>query len=245
MRALFLILLVVGGEELARGLALYREGRFKEALAAFTAAETAAGPEAPPELIYDRALAALRCGELANAEAGADLAREKGGADFVGRTAFIRGSVAHLRSTQAEATAAEMPESGPTAFDAAIAYEGLALRSWREAALSRADWPEARRNVERALIRLEDLTRRKIEADRLRRETRKKETEKEAEFKPLPDAEKPEEEAKSEAADPGAQKVELSPAQVKALLEKLGEKEKAKLLLRRGSQTRPLSEKDW
>jgi hypothetical protein len=166
----------------------------------------------------DRALAALRAGDEDAAEAAA--ARVGGGFG-----AFVRGNVAFSRSEAAEALAPDL----------AIAQAEDAVASWRFAAASRPDWPAARRNVERGLLRLERL--------------REKRTGKPA---PPPEPEAPEPvpeppppEAPEETAE--LEEGELAPRDVLRLLEVVTEKERQKLALRRELRHARAAEveKDW
>jgi len=135
---------------------------------------------------------------------------------------FVRGNVAFARSEAAED------------IDIQIAFTEDAIAAWRAAAIQR-DWPEARRNVERGLLRLQGLFEKKSGKDR-----------KPPEPKPPPvppppgKEEGPETEAKLE-------KGELAQAQVLRLLELLREKEAKKTAERRARLGTPQRgvEKDW
>ena len=82
MRALLWWTLLLGGGAFGDGVRAYREGRFREALEKFTEAERNAGDDASAELLYDKALAALRAGELLVAEASAGRAADRGGPEL-------------------------------------------------------------------------------------------------------------------------------------------------------------------
>lgn len=247
MRTLVLALvLLLGGDEFAEGLRAYREGRFADALRAFAAAEVAAGQNATAELLYDKALAALGAGELVEAEIAAEKAAARGGAEFSALTEFLLGNVAFARAAKAEELASR-PEEGPVALDAAMAHATAARDLWERAAASRADWPEARRNVERALVKLEELQKKRKAAEKNRKS--------ESRPKPLPPDLRPPQPPDPRKPGTGArpdrsvtpQLVELSPEQVQRLLDKLGEKEKEKSVLRRAQQQarRTAVERDW
>ncbi len=240
-RMLAVWLLLGGDDPFTEGLRAYREGRFQQALAAFTEAETAAGADASPALLYDKALAALRIGELALAEASVEKAADRGGAEFEALRDFLRGNVAFLRCEQA-AMQASGPEAEPFAFDVAIALADTARRSWQLAAASRPDWPAARRNVERALVQLAELEKKKEEAQRKAELNAKKEPdpapESAPEGRPQPQA--------TERPSLEPQSAELSPEELARLFEKLEAKEKEKLELRKRKQEeRAEVEKDW
>lgn len=76
--------------------------------------------------------------------------------DAEARATFLRGNRAYALSLQAEAESLR-PGGDPTAAEAARSLTEDALAAWRMAAATRRDWPEARRNVERALLRLDLL----------------------------------------------------------------------------------------
>lgn len=224
MRAILCALLLLDGDDFAAGIRAYREGRFAEAVAAFAAAELAAGADAPPELLHDRALAALRVGDWTQAEAASRRAAERGGVEFATLHAFVRGNVAFARA-QVAAEQATAVEAEPFAFEAAIALARTAAASWQEAALLRAaDWPQARRNVERALVLLADLQRKKAEAEEKRKRTEPDKAQ--PKLVPPPPQEPP------EAEQPPAVR-ELDPEEVRRLLDRLAAKEKEKQMLRR------------
>jgi hypothetical protein len=180
---------------------------------------------------YGAARAALQAGELRLADARA---RESTDA----RASFLRGNIAFAQSLQAEQQATTMG-SEPFAWDVAIQYIDRALDHWTRAALSRADWPAARRNVERALLKREDLRRKKKEAE--------KELERQSEAQPRP---QPQPEAKptggeekiTEEAQIEAQLTPLSDGEVVRLLDRLVEKEKEKRDLRRSEGDKRLAE---
>lgn len=130
--------------------------------------EDDAGESAAPELLYNRALAALSAGALREAEIAAEKAAARGGPEFAALRDFLLGNAAFARCLAAGGQAAA-PEAEPFAFDLGLAHAEAARRFWQRAALSREDWPEARRNVERALLELEGLRKKKEEAEKERR----------------------------------------------------------------------------
>ena len=232
-------LLLAACDGSAAGTRAYREGRFDEAHRAYAAAADAAGAGASPEILYDRALAALRHGDLADADRSAAEAATRGGPEFAALRDFVRGNVAFARCLTA-GLQASAPEAEPFAFDVAIAYGETARAAWQSAAASRADWPEASRNVERALVGLESLRRRKAEAEQKRQRQR----ERKPQPKPAPQERRP---VSEEAPLAGPQNTEIPRTQVLGLLDRLAAKEKAKLESRRtqrGVQP-PDVEQDW
>ncbi len=161
---------------------------------------------------YAETLDALRAGDL-----GAAVQASKG----TEWEAFVRGNEAFARSQ-----AAEQP-------DLQIALAEDALAAWRVAAMQR-DWPEARRNVERGLLRLQQLYEKKSGKERKPPEPRP----------PQPPAPGKEDGPETEAA---LEKGDLAEAQVLRLLELLREKEAKKLAARRArlGMPQPGVEKDW
>jgi len=229
---------LASGDAFREALRAYREGRFDEALAAFAKADRAAGEAVPAELLYDKALAALRAGDLAEAEASAERAAARGGARFEALRDFLRGNVAfaHMEAAEQEA---KLPGAPPFILDFAIAQAKSAAELWTSAAASRDAWPEARRNVERALLRLAELERRKREGQA---EPKKEPPPKPPEpAMPPPRGREPDPEPRVEP-----QLEELSPEDLVRLFEKLEAKEREKLAVRRRqARERPGVERDW
>lgn len=236
MRAalLGLLLLAAACDGTAEGRAAWRAGRTRDALAAF------AGDS--PELCYDRALAALELGELDVAERAADEAA-RADPDFAARRDFLRGNVAFQRSLRAEADA-QRPGAPASALERAQADAEDALAFWRRAAASRPDWPEARRNVERALLRLAALRDQRREGGGgSDRPPEPAPGERGPDVPPPP--RKPDD--APDAADVAMEEGELPPGQVLGLLELLRRKEAEKRELRRTERGAASSavEKDW
>ncbi len=240
MRAVLLLpvaLLLQGDGAFTRGLDAYRAGRFEEALAAFTEAAGAAGQDVSAELLHDQALAALCAGRFSEAEAAAEQAAARGGPPFAALRDFLVGNVAFARCELAAAQASG-PEAEPFAFDVALGQARRARSAWQRAAMSRSDWPAARRNVERALRRLEELEQARDEARRRAEEEKKKE-------RPEPEAPPPATEEEERAIE--AQLAELTGEELRRLFERLAAKEREKRELRRSQRERRSSEveKDW
>ncbi|MBU0756109.1 MAG: hypothetical protein KJ645_13280 [Planctomycetes bacterium] len=231
-----------GNDVFEEGVQAYREGRFQKAVEAFARAEKAKGPRAPAELLYDQAMALFRAGDLVKAEYTAEKALVRGGETFEGMRDFLFGNTAFKRCETAEARASG-PEAEPFAFEEAILHAESARDAWIDAALSRPDWPEAARNVERALLKLEQL---KIKQAAAKRQNKKTPDQKMNEAPPcLPPP---------GATDPGEEEVKVKavmdelPAEgVQRLLEKLAEKEKEKMAVRKARQARQQAEveKNW
>src|SRR5205814_5841281 len=121
---------------------------------------SACGREGDAARSFDAAVAALRAGDLDRARALSEQAATEGGEAYASRRDFVRGNVAFAKSEAAEA-AAGRPGADRTLMERARAFAEDALAAWRAAAQSRADWPAARRNVERALLRLDRLREKK------------------------------------------------------------------------------------
>lgn len=242
MRLLVIISLLVAGDTLADGVALFRAGRFEEARAAFesAAARTRDAADAG-RLRYDAALAALRAGNLDAAEAAARAATTSGGDELRGACEMLLGNVAFERARAAEADA-RVPGAPSYTFDRAIALCDAARQSWQRAALTREDWPAARRNVERAVALLAELERERANAQQQEQqggEGNGQPPPRPVEVpQPAPPVTKP--------ADVAAER-ELPPDEVERLFEKLDEQEQKKRLLRdaRREAAAPTVERDW
>ncbi|MDA1260232.1 MAG: hypothetical protein O3A20_06370 [Planctomycetota bacterium] len=155
MKAVLLTLLILAGDPLAAGLRAFRAGDARAALAAFDQALARDGETASAALHYDRALAALHCSEWDAAEASAQSALDRGGIAFAARVAFLRGCMAAQR---AEAAAVLAAQAGaiPADWDLALARGRSSLDAFALALDQREnDWPEARRNAARVMLRLE------------------------------------------------------------------------------------------
>jgi hypothetical protein len=237
----WLLVLLCGGPT-AAGIAAWREGRFADAAAAFAAAESEAGDDAPAALLLNRAYVALKLGRPDEAEAAAERAAARGGPSYYGVRDFVLGSAAYQRATILE-TRADLPNAGPRPFDGAIAFAEAARDAWARAAATRADWPAARRNVERAILKIEALRERRDDAER-NRESRPA-----PEDLPPPPPPPPPPESSTPtppppvADDPGA----LDAAELKRLLERLAAREREKREVRREdrAKNRVAGERDW
>ncbi len=234
--------------DFSAGVDAYRGGDYRESLSSFARAELDAGSGASWELLFNQTLAALRAGELRRAEAAAEKLAVRGGKEREPIRDFLLGCSSFTRCEWAEAEAS-MTDADPTSLDRAVGHARSAFRSWQLAAMSRDDWPEARRNVMRALLKLEELKKKKEEASSKRRKEKKEEKK-----IPPPDEKKddktekkPEEEKKPKppAMEPMAR--ELSRDRVKLLFDRLKEKEQEKLKLRQTERraSKGKVEKDW
>jgi len=230
-RRLFLVLLLLvvsGCDDTSAGRDLYEAGRFAEAAAAFDEAAARAGDQASARLLYDQALAAVRVGHFREAEAAARRALDApGGAEIAPLCDFLLGNTAFLRSQAAEVEASR-PGGEPTAHEWAVASAVDALAAWRRAAATRRDWPEARRNVERALLRLGRL-REERAGGRRRIDIPSGQPPQQPPVRPEPQPEEPGDRPEMETG-------ELSTAEVAGLLDLLQQKEREKLEGRRADR---------
>jgi hypothetical protein len=226
-----LLLLPGGVDAFQRGTQAYQEGRFKEALQAFDKAERAAGNHASPALLFNKALAALHSGELLVAEYTAEKAAARGGLGYEALRDFLLGNIYFKRCEKVE----------KKAVDQALAHAEQASAFWQAAQMRRPDWPESRRNVERALLKIKELKTKKEMAQQPSKEKKKKIKVK---IDPMQEGDPNRRQPLSQVTP---QQNELSLDRVKGLFDKLEEKKKEKLMLRRRQQRmlRSEGEKDW
>jgi hypothetical protein len=179
------------------------------------------------------------------------VACERGPSDatLAAHRTFLEGNASFAASEAAEARATA-PGGDVRDREAALAHAEDALAAWRTAATSRADWPQARRNVERALIRVE----------RLRRESARTTGERDRppprgdgpgdappDPSPPPPTPPPPPDIPADDRPTDVITTELAPADVLRVLDVLAEKERAKQALRRARVAAPTTgtEKDW
>ncbi len=147
------------------------------------------------------------------------------------RETFLKGNEAFALSLDFERQA----EAGdPEALKVAHLRAEDAVAYWQAAAKTRLDWPEARRNLERALIRLEQLRERKKEGTKRKKAPKKKD--------------EPKKKDDEEKAPP--RKVEtkdLPAARVLGLLQLLEKREQLKRLARQKERSKRSVnvERDW
>jgi len=235
-------MLILTVDDFTSGVRAYQERRFKEAFDAFCLAEKAEGDNASCELLYNKALAAIRAGKPKAAESAAEMVVSRGGEKYIKIRDFIFGDTAYLRCLNVEALA-DMPESMPALYDHAIHHARTAMSFWKMALMGKPDWPEARRNLERVMLKLNELKKKKEEAEK-----RKKKKIKQPDPKLDPELSDPENPDKIEEevkVEPVLD--ELPPELVKRLFDKLNEKEKEKRKMRRElkKQKKYEVEKDW
>ncbi|HKE00999.1 MAG TPA: hypothetical protein VKE69_08320 [Planctomycetota bacterium] len=258
---------LAGGDAFREGVEAYRAGRYADALAALARAEQEAGDRAAPELLYDKALAALGAGDPHEAQASAERAAARGGPDLARAADFVRGNAAFLLCESAEKDA-EKPDALPDAYDAAIASAETARDAWIAAASREVDDPAARRNVERAVRKIEDLKRKKKEREEKQKpesqpssrpssqpsppESRPQ-SQPSSESQPSPkDPQQPQEQQQDQPPQPKDSESqepppnELSPEEVQRLLDKLDEKDQERREKMRARVRIPMrAKKDW
>jgi len=242
---LLIVVMLLGSDGFDAGLRAYRENRFREALEKFSGEEIVAGERASAAVMYNRALAALQARELLVAEFSAEKAAARGGPAFHPLRDFLFGNTAFSRCAMAEAEA-DLPDPDPTALDRAIAHAATARDSWQRAAMSRPDWPAARRNVERALLKLAALKEKRDDALQKRKQAPNRPKPK---LLVQPDAEGEADPSKKieEETTLEPQLEELAAAKVRRLIDKLDEKTKEKRAVRKARREARNAqvEKDW
>jgi hypothetical protein len=224
----------------AAAVADYDAGRYRESLTGWQALAAELGPQAPPEVLGNLALAALRGVRLGDAEAAARKLEESASSAERAYAAFLLAHAAYLRSQQAEA-AARLPDAEPRAWDAALSSCHAAAAAWMRAdTLAAAGWPAAVRNAERAVRRLSELERLRDEAERQKPPAKKEPDQPEQKPQRKPD-EKPEEQ------DPEMMRTKMSPEEVAKLLLRLEQKDREKRMARTAQQRAGATagERDW
>ncbi|MBL8693399.1 MAG: hypothetical protein JNJ88_04815 [Planctomycetes bacterium] len=171
------------------GVEALRAGRHAEALEILSSIEGEDPDGAPPELLWDKALAAFGSGDLHTSEASAEKAAARGGERFQRRRDFLRGNVGFRKAQALEqqidsalskasapgGASAAAPLPDPAEYDKAIAQAEAARDAWIQAAtgtgaLESEHLDAARRNVERALLKIEELKKKKEELEKRKNE---------------------------------------------------------------------------
>lgn len=145
---------------------------------------------------------------------------------------FLKGNAAYEASVGYERDA----EAGDgEAFKAAVMRAEDALAYWQRAAATRADWPQARRNVERALLRVKQLREQKRDSGKKRKDPKKKD-----------EPDKKDDEALKAPPRRVATKA-LPEGRVLGILDLLEKREQARRALRkkRRAEQSALVERDW
>ncbi len=198
-------------------------------------------PDASALRAYERARAALQAGELRRAaQDAAEAARSSDQGNAVLAT-FLSGNIAFAQCLRAEKQA-DAPGAEPFAIDVAIRHAEHARDFWQDAAVTRADWPAARRNVERALVKLDQLEKKKAQ-----RQPNKKRTDPKPKPRPRPAQPRNRTSKSTKKQAPAPLLKELAPDAVEELLARLAQKEKDKVALRRAERkkTNAPTERDW
>ena len=200
MKTWFLIAcLFVGGGEHEKGLALYRDGKFAEAAAAFRAAIEAGDDSA--EIQYDLALASWRAGDLATAETAAEkyaaLAKNARPDLHRGLLGAVRHDEAKALETRADAAATPAAPTVPNAAAPGgaappddplpILEQALAKANQAKdhfvAGAARGTTPELLRNTERTLRYIDELQKKIDELKKQRDEQKKDDQQKKSDDK--------------------------------------------------------------
>ena len=238
------------GEAWMRGERSFAQRDYAAAAAAFAEAIAEEGDHAPVEWRYDHALASFAGGSLDAAQASAERAAAHGEGALRSKALHLLGSVEWKRAEAVVAMAMQV-EAEPFLFEQAIERTARARALWVDAATGDAPEGESVRNAERALLQLQRLREQKAQKERERKAAG-------GEQRPMavPDAkeggdEKPGDAKgrdKDEQDNPLAPlRVELTQEQLDSMFEKLEQKDREKLQLRRSlrAQRRGGAERDW
>jgi hypothetical protein len=250
LAASLLAVTAFAGDAFLRGERAFGQRDFVAAAAAFAEAIAEAGENAPPEWRYDHALASFAAGKLEDAEASAQRAAAVGSEGLRQQALHLLGCVEWKRAEAAAAMAAQV-EAEPFLFDQAIERVSKARACWIDAATGDAPRPESVRNAERALLLLQRLREQKAEKDRQRKAAGAKQ-------RPMgvPDARDSGNEKAGQGKDGQKDQqdnplaplqVELTKEQLDRMFEKLEQKDREKLQLRRSlrAQRGGNAERDW
>ena len=233
-----------------RGERAFAKADYAAAAAAFAEAIEQEGDRAPIEWRYDHALASFAAGSLDVASDSATRVAQQAEGALRQQALHLLGSIEWKRS-EAIAAMAMQVEAEPFLFDQAIERVARARSNWVDAAIGEDAAEESVRNAERALQRLEQLREQKAEKDRQRKAAGAKQ-------KPMavPDGKDSGEEKQGGAKD-GEKDMqdnplaplqqELSREQVDRMFEKLEQRDREKLQLRRSlrAQRSTSAERDW
>ena len=233
-----------------RGERAFAKADYAAAAVAFAEAIEQEGDRAPIEWRYDHALASFAAGSLDVASDSATRVAQQAEGALRQQALHLLGSIEWKRS-EAIAAMAMQVEAEPFLFDQAIERVARARSNWVDAAIGEDAAEESVRNAERALQRLEQLREQKAEKDRQRKAAGAKQ-------KPMavPDGKDSGEEKQGGAKD-GEKDMqdnplaplqqELSREQVDRMFEKLEQRDREKLQLRRSlrAQRSTSAERDW
>jgi hypothetical protein len=204
----------------------------------------ACGDPGDGRALHHDAILALRAGDIVAAEILAERAAASGGPAVVASSEVVLGCAAFARC---ERKALEFfgPAGGPATIDAAIVHAERALDLWRRAAARTGTGAEARRNAERALLKLAALWKLRSEAESKPASPPKP--------RPVPVGVNPSDAppqpgaARREPPPPRSEVGEIPAGRVLGLLDRLTEKEREKLRARRAARQagRASVETDW
>ena len=129
----------------------FEEGEYREAAEAFRRSADSSGSG---WAWFNLGVAALRAGDLPDAEQAAERAVVAGGPSFRSNRDFILGLIQTERFTKAEMLA-KLPEAGQPEMDNALRLASNAIWQFERAIIEKdAPWPKAMRNIERLWIRV-------------------------------------------------------------------------------------------
>lgn len=154
--ALLVTLLLPGCGRMQEARDLAAGGQHAAALALLEQDLARAGARAPAALHANLGLCALRLGQVERARAAFAAAEAAGGPAYARLATFLRGHAAFVASRDLEQQS-RRPGADPALLEGALMRAEDALAAFRLASTQGPDWPEARRNLERALLRLESL----------------------------------------------------------------------------------------
>ncbi len=149
---------LAGCDRTRAGREAWDADRPADALSAFRTEVRSAGDEASPALLFDWGVAALAAKQPDEAAEASGRLEVAGGDAWQARAAFLAGSVAYADSLRLAKKAGNAPPEDQRAWLPARQRAEDALARWQRAAVTTPrDWPEARRNVERALLWMRTL----------------------------------------------------------------------------------------
>ena len=238
VRSCLLLLPLLQAADAGDGYAAFAAGRHADAQAAFARVIADAGERPDPAMLFNLALAALHAGDLRTAEATARRLGEQGGEPALTKAAFLLGNVAWAQCELATAQASG-PEAEPFALDVAIRRARAAAAAFARAALGSEDWPAARRNAERAQLRLHELQRQKA--------GQKTDVKKEADQAKPQVVATPQDAQPTDLTPPPTRERELTADELQRLFDQLAKKDQQKRAARTERQraTQAPGERDW
>ncbi|MFT7620304.1 MAG: tetratricopeptide (TPR) repeat protein [Planctomycetota bacterium] len=162
MKTFFIVAAFVFAVTATEAESLYKGGQFKESYVAFEEIASAVDDDARGAAYFNVGLAAYQAGRLVAAEVAFEKADAWGHGDFGDLHGFMNATIEFARCLRGEVLSKRV-EAGLPAFDIAIAAGQRAQLAWEEVILQSPDWQPAKRNLERTLMKLADLERRRQE----------------------------------------------------------------------------------